>query len=54
MKKTKQECQDRADQEGDELEKYKSLVNTVQQECSDKSNNYESKIYELEIKVEKL
>ena len=30
------------------------MVNTVQQESTDKSNNYEAKIYELEIKVEKL
>lgn len=61
MKKGKAECQDRAELEGDELEKYKSLVNTIQQECSDKNCGYESKvrcrimqIYELEIKAEKL
>ena len=51
MKKGREESQDKADQDGDELQKYKSLVNTIQQESTDKSRAYESKIYELEIKV---
>lgn len=47
LKKGKEEWQDKADLEGDELERYKSLVNTVQQECADKSNNYEAKVFKF-------
>jgi len=44
LKKGKQEWQNKADEDGGEVERYKSLINTIQQECSDKSNAYESKV----------
>ena len=51
LKKGKDEFQEKADLEGGELETYKSLINTIQQESEDKSNAYESRIYQLDIKV---
>lgn len=45
LKKGKEQWQDKADEESGELERYKSLVNTIQQESTDKSNAYEAKIY---------
>jgi hypothetical protein len=54
LKKGKEEWQDRADLDGDELERYKSLVNTVQQECADKSNNYEAKVLMLLLQIYEL
>ena len=54
LKKGKEEWEDKADMDGNELETYKSLINTIQQESTDKSNAYEAKIYQLQIKVQKL
>ena len=44
LKKGKEEFMDKADLDGNQLETYKSLVNTIQQESTDKSNAYQAKV----------
>ena len=54
LKKGKEEFQEKADLEGNELETYKSLINTIQQESTDKSNAYESKVHQNQLRFTNL
>lgn len=44
LRKGKEQWEEKADLEGGELERYKSLVNTIQQESSDQANAYQAKV----------